>query len=236
MEKHCLWNKEDILKLFENLQKRYGDSIKVNDFVAFKLLLETANPFEILIGILLSQNTSDKNAYRALMRLREKLGGCITPEGILMAPPSEIAEAIKVAGLTNRRLSSIIEISRHIYNDREFFVRLERLGVEDARKELLTLYGIGYKTADVLLLMVYRKPTFPIDTHISRVLKRLGIVHIKMNYEDIRKSIQDTVGNDPETLFKFHIFLIAHGRSVCRARNPKCDICFLRENCCRIGL
>ncbi len=236
MRELCIWNKENVLKLFEKLQKYYSNSIKAEDFIALKLLMENANPFEILIGILLSQNTSDRNAYKALMKLREKLGGGITPERILMTPTSEIVEAIKVAGLVNRRLRSIIEISKYVYSNKEFFTRLKGLETEDARRELLSLHGIGYKTADVFLLMVYKRPTFPIDTHVSRVLKRLGIVHIKMNYEDIRKSIQNIMNNDSETLFKFHLLLITHGRSICRARNPRCDICPIKENCCRIGL
>ncbi len=236
MDNHCSWDREKILELFKNLQKYYDNSIRVDDFVGLKLLIEKSNPFEILIGILLTQNTSDKNAYKALTMLREKLGGDITPEKILKASPSEIVEAIRIAGLTNRRLNSIIKIARYIYNDREFFDRLKRLRVEDARRELLSLYGVGYKTADVFLLMVYKKPTFPIDTHISRVLTRLGIILMKTNYENIRMAIQGILGEDPDALFKFHILLITHGRVICKARNPKCSICPIQNSCCKIGL
>jgi len=236
MEKTCVWNREDILNIFEQIKIYYRNSIKIDDFVALKLVTEGAEPFEVLVGIILSQNTSDRNAYRALLRLKNVLDGVITPDRILSIDPSVIINAINVAGLANRRLQSLLELSRYIKENPRFFNDLKNLSVDDVRKALLSIYGIGYKTADVFLLMIYKKPTFPIDTHIMRVLKRLGIVHEDMGYEDIRRFILGVVEHNPEELLSLHISLIAHGRMICKARNPRCSECPINTKCCRIGV
>ena len=100
----------------------------------------------------------------------------------------------------------------------------------EARKELMLLPGVGPKTADVVLLFAAKKPTVPVDTHVNRVSRRLGLAPAKGgDYEVVRQSLQSSY--DPQDYLAVHVLLISHGRKFCRARFPFCDICPLNELC-----
>lgn len=235
MFKECgQWDKKLVKELLQKLRECHRDEIDVEEFIALKLL--NRNPFEILVGIILSQNTSDRNAIKAYENLKNVLGGEITAENVLTLPLQILVNAIRVAGLAERRARAIISLAEYIRNNADFFKVIESMDVESSRKLLMSLYGVGPKTADVFLLMFYRKPTFPIDTHIMRVLKRLGLASQSMSYEDIRLQVVESLDRDPSALAEFHILLIVHGRRVCRAINPKCSTCCIENMCCKIGV
>lgn len=226
----CIWNRNSMHMLIELLLRTY--TIDFSEFI-INNIAEEKNYFEILVTIILSQNTSDKNAIRALHNLKSILGS-ITPDKILGMDDQKLMEAIKVAGLGNRKTRTIKELALILSKDPGILENLKDFEVEKARKKLLELPGVGPKTADVFLLMVLRKPTFPIDTHINRVVRRLGIVSGRHSYEDIRAKILSLIGNDIEKLILLHLLLIVHGRKICRARNPRCDYCALSIICCKI--
>jgi len=184
--------------------------------------------FETLVITVISQNTADRNTSRAFENLSEKFP--ITPKALLKAPIQEIEEALKVAGLYRNKARTIKKLAKIVmerFNSSLNFIH--EMPLEEARKTLLELPGIGPKTADVLLLFRAKKPTIPIDTHIKRVSKRLGFAKPDANYEEIRKSLQRLY--DPKDYFGVHILLIMLGRKYCKARNPKCQDCPVQSLC-----
>jgi len=219
----------DLRTILDRLRSRYR--ISLNEFVAPRAMSHGANPFEVLVGILLSQNTSDRNAIRALENLRKTLGGAMDPQRVLSTPMHVIEEAIKCAGQQRRRARLIVELARFFVENSNFVKELELLDAEEARARLMELPGVGPKTADVFALMYLKKPTFPIDTHIRRIAERMGL---GKSYESIRKIFVDAwraSGLGLRDLVELHLLLIQHGRETCRARNPLCDRCVLREFC-----
>ena len=202
--------------------------ISDDDFIAFKLSKQKLNPFEFLIGVILSQNTSDRNAIRAFNQLKN-LCACkeLTPEIFLRIPKDAIKNAIKPAGLHNQRYKTLAELAKKLIkiNYIEFFKNADPKEVRDF---LLSIKGIGYKTVDVFLLMYKEFPTFPIDTHIRRILKRMGIVKTD-NYLKIQEVVSELLPK--EYLLQAHLLLIELGRRLCNAKKPKCNSCPINNIC-----
>lgn len=184
--------------------------------------------FETLVGTILSQNTNDLNRDRAMARLQSRFE--ITPKALSQAPVEELAECIRPAGLYRIKAPRIKEVSRTI---------LDRFGGDvdsilkrkpgEARSILMELPGVGYKTADILLAFVAGHPTVPVDTHVMRVTRRLGIVRKKAGYEEIRIALETLV---PARLrLRLHLSLIRFGRQICRAPTPLCPKCPLNRTC-----
>jgi endonuclease-3 len=227
----CAWNRDRVLKLLDILLNRY--TIDLSEFVVGHIsTMEKPSYFEILVAIILSQNTSDRNAIKAFKNLKNSLG-LITPEKIIKLPDDYLASLIKVAGLTYRRVRILKALATKVLETPDIFSKIENAEPEHARTLLLSLPGVGSKTADVFLLMVLNKPTFPIDTHIDRVTRRLGLASPEDDYEDIRVKMMNLLENDVNKLRYMHLLLIVHGRNVCKARNPSCSQCVLVDMCCR---
>ncbi len=212
-------------QVYRLLRKRYR--VELGEFIAPRL--RGRNLYEYIVGVVLSQNTSDRNAIRAYTALRKLCGGEITPEKILGLPPERIMEAIRPAGMHAQRTRNIVALARALRGRlEELAEEIRGMGVEEARKLLMELPGIGPKTADVVLLMYFGKPTFPVDTHIARITRRLGFVD-KKSYEAIRGWWMRELR--PEHYLEAHLLLITHGRRICRARGPRCGDCPLRKIC-----
>ena len=186
------------------------------------------NPFQTLIITVISQNTANKNTARAFENLSRRFP--ITPEALANADVKEIEEAIKVAGLYRNKSKVIKELSRIIreqFNGSLNFIY--SMPFDEARKTLLRIFGVGPKTADVVLLFCAEKPTVPIDTHVNRVSKRLGFVPLNANYEKIRETLQSLF--PPEEYLPVHLLLISLGRKYCKARKPLCEPCPVNVLC-----
>jgi endonuclease-3 len=190
-------------------------------------------PFETLIRTVISQNTSNKNTARAFEKLSERFP--MTPEAFSNAELSEIERCLKPAGLYRNKSKIIKKLSRIIIE--EFNGSLEHvlsLPTEEARKVLLGLPGIGRKTADILLLFCAKKPTVPVDTHVNRVSRRLGLAPVDGGYEKIRLALQKLY--DPKDYLAIHVLLILLGRSYCKARKPLCNLCPMDDFCPHIDV
>lgn len=206
--------------ILKNLKERYSINI-----------LEAENPFEMLIRTILSQNTNDKNRDRAFYKMKDFFQE-LTAEKLANAQLQEIEDAIKVAGLHKVKSVRILEISKYI---------LENLGgkienilkspFEEARKELMQLKGVGFKTADILMLFYCNYPIIPVDTHITRVTKRLGFVDLSAKYEKIRENLEELITKDYSNYKEAHLLLIELGRDTCKAIKPKCTICVVERLC-----
>ncbi|MGC8597424.1 MAG: endonuclease III domain-containing protein [Thermocladium sp.] len=193
-------------------------------FVAWKVMLNGGTIFEALVATVLTQNTSDINAGRAFEALKRRIK--ISPSEVLSLGEEELAEVIRPAGMYMRRARQLIELARAILerygNDLEF---IRNMSVEESRQLLMSLPGIGPKTADVILVNL-GKPAFPVDTHILRISKRIGLAS---TYDSASKAWMRIF--QPNEYLWGHLSLIEFGRRICRARNPKCNQCGLQSIC-----
>ncbi|MCX8185274.1 MAG: hypothetical protein RMI56_01710 [Sulfolobales archaeon] len=212
--------------LFDAVIEYHWSDLELSEFTVFNTCKD---PLSILIAIVLSQNTNDLNSTRAYRSIAERIGCPMKPEDILKLGVDELARAIRVSGMQNVKARTIVNLAMSISVD-----ELSNLDPQELRDRLLSIPGIGYKTADVFLLMYRKFPVFPIDTHIRRVLSRCGIVRVRDEYEVIRKTVEEYLPRDPEYLMKAHLSLIEHGRTICRARKPKCDQCPISDKCAKI--
>jgi len=186
------------------------------------------DPLSELIYTILSQNTSDVNRDRAYERLRKRFP---TWEGVRDAQVEEIAEAIRPGGLANVKAPRIKGILQAITQRRgelslDFICQME---VGEAKEWLGSLPGVGPKTTACVLLFGCGRPAFPVDTHIYRVSKRLGLISRKASTPEAHKILEALLA--PKDYYAFHLNLIAHGREVCKAQNPRCEICVLAPYC-----
>ena len=193
------------------------------------------NPIDTLILTILSQNTNFKNceaAYEGLIATFK------TWEEVLEAPEEGIAKAITVGGLARikaRRIKSALSRIKEEAGEIDFGF-LTAMSTKNAMDFLLSMDGVGQKTAACVLCFSFDKPCFPVDTHIYRICKRLEL--IPKIYED--RKIRDEIAkimeeNIPKNeICAFHLNLIEHGRRICTARKPKCDECVLKDYCQKI--
>lgn len=186
------------------------------------------NPFPTLVATIISQNTTSKNAGKAFEKLSEKYQ--IKPDALANADEKEVEEALRIAGLYRNKTETIKKVSRIVL--REFhgslgFIR--SLPLEEARKSLMSLPGVGPKTADVVLLFSARKHTVPVDTHVNRVSKRLGLAPEGGGYEEVRTALQSLFA--AEDYLAVHVLLIALGRRYCKALKPLCQQCPIYDLC-----
>ncbi|MCX8153135.1 MAG: endonuclease III [Candidatus Bathyarchaeota archaeon] len=191
------------------------------------------NAFETLIATIISQNTSDRNTARAFERLSNRFE--IKPEVLANAEISQIEEAVRAAGLYRNKAKTIKAVSKIILD--KFHGSMQpilSLPFEESRKTLMTLPGVGPKTADVVLLFSAAQPTIPVDTHVKRVAQRLGFAPATGNYEDVRSSLQALY--NPQDYLTVHVLLIAHGRRYCKAKRPLCKQCPISMYCPSKGM
>ncbi len=184
--------------------------------------------FEVLVSTVLSQSTTVANERRGLEGLRTTFGE-ITPERLASAQDDAIAAAIWHAGLARQKAPRIRRIAKSVleaWNGRA--ERILELPIEAARAALTRLPGVGPKTADVVLAMAGGHPTFPVDTHVARIARRWNLVR-SSDYESIRAALERRT--PPEKRKSWHLAMIAHGRTLCRAHNPLCDECPVRSDC-----
>ena len=184
--------------------------------------------FEILVGTVLSQNTNDRNSMLAFRRLKKRFK--IRPEVLANAKERDIVECIRPAGLHNMKAPRIKSIAQELLE--KYDGKLDdilRLPEAEARTKLLGLPGVGFKTADVLLAFVAGRNVLPVDTHIARIAKRIGIVDAKAEYEETRSALESLVSSEKRG--RTHLALIKIGRTICKARKPLCPKCPILRFC-----
>lgn len=185
-------------------------------------------PFEVLISTVLSQSTTVANERLALADLRSRVGE-ISPTTLADTSEEVIARAIWHAGLARQKAPRIRASARAIRDRWDGQVEaILALPTERARAELTALPGVGSKTADVVLAMVGGHPTFPVDTHVARIARRWALTRRK-GYESIRAALERWTPADKRKAW--HLAIIAHGRALCKARNPRCDECPVASDC-----
>lgn len=197
---------KEILKIFEKL---YPDA---------KTALKYDTPFQLLVATMLAAQSTDKQVNKITSRLFKKYSG---PEDFARLNPEDLEKEIRGCGLYRNKSKNIIEASRVI---------IDKYKGEVPRNlnDLMSLPGVGRKTANVVLSNAFNMPAFAVDTHVFRVSNRMGLAHGK----NVLETEYQLMENIPEELWgKTHHWLIYHGRQVCRARNPKCQKCTLIHLC-----
>lgn len=212
----CVGKREQLLELAREFYEEVQFTLEQ---------LKSLTPLELLVRTVISQNTNERNAERAMANVKD----LIFANDMIKADLSKLEEALKIAGLYRvkaKRIKQMIEVLN------SWNVKLEEVlsaSFEEARSKLMELPGVGYKTADVLLAFKAGAPVIPIDTHIERIAKRLGLVEKRAKYEEIRMALESFV--PPEERALFHLALIAFGRKKCKARRPACTECRLKDYC-----
>ncbi|MBS7614985.1 endonuclease III [Candidatus Bathyarchaeota archaeon] len=186
------------------------------------------DPFNLLVRTIISQSTAEANTQRAYQNLSRKFS--IEPKVLANAEIAEIEEALKVAGLHRNKARVLKRVAAQVlekFNGSLSFIH--DLTMENARRELMRLPGVGPKTADVLLLFSAQKPTLPVDTHVNRVSKRLNLVPMDAGYDVVRERLQKLY--PPDEYLSVHLLFISLGRKYCRALRPAHAVCPVRKFC-----
>ncbi len=199
------------------------------------------DPLGGLVGTILSQHTSDINSGRAYQQLITALP---TWEEVRDAPAYRVAELIKSGGLANIKAPRIQDVL-HDLTERQaadgqtgplsvyLLTVLNRLSSEEGWRYLRSFQGVGPKTAACVLLFHMRAPAMPVDTHVHRVSKRLGLIGPKVNAEQAHAIYARAT--PPEWTHTLHVDMIHHGRQICHAQRPECSICPLYSECAYVG-
>lgn len=185
-------------------------------------------PLDELVSTILSQSTSDTNRDKGFYALKDRYP---TWEAVRDAPLDDVIATIRPAGLANQKAPRIQEVLQRIsaeYGNLNIDF-LADIPLDEAKRWLTSLNGIGPKTAAIILLFAFNRPAFPVDTHVHRLSKRIGFIGPKVNAEKAHGLMEAIV---PEAdYYVFHLNLIEHGRTICQARSPKCDLCPLQAHC-----
>lgn len=187
-----------------------------------------SDPMSELVRTILSQNTSDTNSGRAFSRLLVRYPSW---ESLLGAGPMAIAEAIQVGGLAGVKAPRIKAIVEEVWGrlgsfDLSF---LAEMPLEEAKAWLRSLPGVGPKTAACVLLFALGRPALPVDTHVHRLAKRLGLVPPRVGAAQAHELLEGILA--PDDVYPFHMSLIKHGRHICKAQRPLCSRCVLAYGC-----
>ncbi len=187
------------------------------------------DPVAELALTLLSQNTSDTNSGRAYQNLLQAFE---TWDDVVAAPTDDVEDAIRVGGLAKTkapRLKALLSELRDRLGPQWDASILRTMPMPDAKRWLTSLPGVGPKTAACVMLFSLGRPALPVDTHVERVSKRLGLVHTKVNAVKAHDVLEAQM--DAELYYDYHVAVIRHGRRVCKAPLPVCDRCVLAADC-----
>ncbi len=180
--------------------------------------LEYVNPFTLLVAVVLSAQATDISVNIATRKLFKVAS---TPEKMISLGEEKLIPFIKSIGLYKSKASHIIGLSRKLMEDFDG-------KIPDNREQLMTLPGVGRKTANVVLNVIFHQDTMPVDTHLLRICPKIGLAEGKTPTE-IESSLLNRVPK--EFLHHAHHWILLHGRYVCTARNPKCGECLISDIC-----
>jgi endonuclease-3 len=187
------------------------------------------DPVSELVLTILSQNTADTNSFRAFTALRARYASW---QEVLAAPTDELTDVIRPGGLAPTKAPRIQRVLAEVHSatngtwDLGF---LTTLPLREARDWLVALPGIGRKTAAIVLLFAFGRPSLPVDTHVHRVATRVGMLPPRTPLERAHDLLEEVL--EPAEVYPFHVELIRHGRDTCRAPRPICGLCPLTDVC-----
>ena len=205
-------NQATVNKLVKVLKERYGRDIQ-------NFRSSNRQVFRVLITTILSQRTRDENTDKAANNLFSKAD---TPERILELSKKELEKLIRPSGPYRQKAKRIKAVSKIV---------LEKYKgkVPKTREELMKLPGVGFKTADVVLMYGHGIPSIAIDTHANRIPKRIVLVNEKANVEEVKRVLESLIPK--KDWYIVNMGLVQFGREICRPINPECDVCPMSRYC-----
>lgn len=204
-----LLSKSEMIEVFSRWQKQNPEPASE---------LEYKNPFTLLVAVILSAQATDKSvnlATKALFDIAD------TPQKMLTLGEAGLIPYIKSIGLYKTKAAHIISMCKKLIEDFDG-------EVPDSREKLMTLPGVGRKTANVVLNVIFHQPVMPVDTHLLRVSPKIGLAEGKTP-EEVERSLVERI--PPEFMKNAHHWILLHGRYVCTARNPNCADCIISDLC-----
>lgn len=209
---------ESLLYIIQNLKAVYGVPQCEPDL----------DPLDVLIQTILSQSTTNVNSHRAFESLKQRFPDW---ESARRARVTSIETAIKSGGLARQKSIRIKQLLNDIYEQRGSLdlAFLATVPLYEAVEFLSSFKGVGPKTVACTLLFACNRPTFPIDTHIFRIARRLALIPEKCSDEEAHRLMTTMIPDG--RFYEVHVNIIRHGRKVCRPQNPLCEQCCLVEYC-----
>lgn len=210
-------------------QKHYQTvSRLLREFYGYPTWRQHLPPIDELVSTILSQSTSDTNRDKGFYALKARYPNW---ESVRDAPVTAIEETIRPAGLARQKAPRIQQALRYVTEQvgelsLDFLADME---IEAAKAWLTQIDGVGPKTAAIILLFSFNRPAFPVDTHVHRVTQRLGLIDEKTSADKAHDMMEAIA--DPKDYYADHLNIIRHGREVCKARQPSCTECCLRDHC-----
>ena len=202
-------NKKTALEIVSLLQKEYPDA---------KPQLKFNSEYELLVAVILSAQCTDE---RVNMVTKELFKNYNTPFKMIELSVEELSKIILPCGLNNSKAKNIINASKMIVENHNGLV-------PSSFEELLKLPGVGRKTADVMIAVAFNGDAIAVDTHVFRVSNRIGLANADTPFK-VEQQLMKII--DKKLWSKTHHYLIYHGRNICKAKNPKCDSCVIKNLC-----
>lgn len=210
-------NAEGLLLVFDDLLGRYGP----------RGWWPAQSPFEVMIGAVLTQNTTWTNVERAIERLR----GIVTlePGAILALSHDALADALRPAGYFNVKAIRLQSLCQWLL-DQGGIEKLKERETGALRALILAVHGVGPETADDILLYAFARPVFVIDAYTRRLFSRLGWIGGREPYEVLRAQVEQALPADSDLYNEYHALIVEHAKTTCRPK-PLCTACVLKEKC-----
>ena len=183
---------------------------------------------EMIIGAILTQNTSWTNVERAIVNLKKSKKCSL--KSIAVTPVETIALLIKPSGYFNQKAERLIHLARSLDKD-----MIKRESLAEGRKILLGLKGIGPETADSILLYGFEKPIFVIDTYTKRIFTRLGLKLKDTKYQSFQDHFMSNLPHEVRLFNEYHALIVRHAKYFCQSK-PKCEDCNVNVECKRINV
>lgn len=185
-------------------------------------------PFEVIVGAILTQATAWGNVEKAISNLREAVA--LNPAILRRLSLEQLAQLIHPCGYYKAKALKLRAFAEHMISYNDSLDGLFALDTDHLRGELLAIYGIGEETADSIILYAARKPVFVIDAYTRRILYRLGLAPEEDDYASLQALFMDNLPHDEALYNEYHALLVRHGKGTCRKR-PLCSHCCLCSLC-----
>jgi endonuclease III related protein len=184
--------------------------------------------FEVIVGAILTQNTSWANVERAIANLRR--ARLLTPAAIARISEVKLARLVRSSGYFRQKARKLKEFVHFLRSHHQgSLARMFRTPTVTLREQLLLIHGIGPETADSILLYAGHRPVFVVDSYTRRILGRHNLASGKENYEEIRALFEHSLPQDPALYNEYHALIVHTGKEYCRAREARCGDCALRR-------
>lgn len=218
--------KDDILESRRRQYRAVADLLE--ELYGYPEWRQYLAPVDELVSTILSQSTTDNNRDLAFDALQARFPSW---ETVRDAPVEDVVNTIRPAGLANQKAPRIQAALRTITgpDGRVSLDFLNDMDIDAAKAWLTQIRGVGPKTAAIILLFAFHRPAFPVDTHVHRVTKRLGLIDPKTNADRAHQELEVII--PPDEYYPAHLNIIRHGRLVCQARRPRCEACPLPAYC-----